>query len=74
MNWFLFLKLKMCDTDRPYKWTPPPLPSKVIWDFGILGFRGSLSYEGVYFVGGGHFILHPFSHFEMQDFKNSKSF
>ena len=28
---------------------------------------------GVYFFGGGQFILHPFSHFEMQDFKNSKS-
>ena len=29
---------------------------------------------GLYFVGGGQFILHPFSHFEMQDFKNSESF
>ena len=28
---------------------------------------------GVYFFGGGQFILHPFSHFEMQDFKNSKT-
>ena len=30
--------------------------------------------RGVYFVGGGHFILCPFSHFEMQVFKNSKYF
>ena len=28
----------------------------------------------VYFVRGGQFILYPFSHFEMQDFKNSKNF
>ena len=29
---------------------------------------------GVYFVRGGQFILHSFSHFEMQDFKNLKNF
>ena len=39
---------------------PPLLDVKRMW--------------GVYFIGGGQFILRPFSHFEMQDFKNSKLF
>ena len=42
----------------------------------IFNFRG-VSYEGVrglYFLGGGQFILCPFSHFEMQDFKTPKIF
>ena len=53
------------------------------WNFGFSGEvkiflisgRG-LPYEGggVYFVRGGQFILHSFSHFEMQDFKNLKNF
>ena len=30
--------------------------------------------SGIYFLRGGQFILHPFSHFEMQDLKNSKTF
>ena len=36
---------------------------------GVIG----LSYEGGYSVRGGQFILHPFSHFEMQHFKISKN-
>ena len=28
--------------------------------------------RGLNFIGGGQFILCPFSHFEMQDFKKSK--
>ena len=40
----------------------------------ILDFRGGggCAMRWVYFLGGGQFILHSFSHFEMQDFKNSK--
>ena len=47
------------------------------WVFGgsqnILDFRGVALWkrEG-YFFGGGQFILRPFSHFEMQGFKNWK--
>ena len=29
---------------------------------------------GLYFLGGGQLILCPFSHFEMQDFKNPNFF
>ena len=47
------------------------------WAFGrgqnIFNLRGVvLLGGGVYYVGTGQFIFHPFSHFEMQDFKNSK--
>ena len=30
--------------------------------------------QGVYYVGESQFIFCPFSHFEMQDFKNPKNF
>ena len=65
---------------------PPPCPANVrggVWNFGIWGFGGRSKYfrfQGrvvvlwgeSYFVGGGQFILHPFSYFEIQDLKNSK--
>ena len=56
------------------------------WDFGILSFlgevkifliSGGLFYDGggrLYLLEGGHFILCPFYHFELQDCKNSKIF
>ena len=60
-------------------------PTKVrgrSWNFGILGednifdFRdgGCPMREGLYFLGEGQFILCSFSHFKIQDFKNSKRF
>ena len=59
--------------------TPPPTKVRGSWNFGVWGGGFLISVggcpirEGVYFVGVGQFILHPFSHFEMQDFKNSKN-
>ena len=57
------------------------------YDFEFLGFGGGrhiLNFRGegacsmlkleVYFLGGDQFILRPFSHFEMQYFKNLKDF
>ena len=35
------------------------------------GRRGCPMMGGVYFVVGGQFIFRPFSHFQIQDFKNS---
>ena len=58
-------------------------PAKVrggFWNFGFLAevkiflISRGLSYGGVYFLGKGQFILRLFSHFEMQDFNNSKNF
>ena len=52
------------------------------WDFGggqnIFDFSGGggergCPVRGGYSVRGGQFILHPFSHFEMQHFKISKN-
>ena len=48
------------------------------WNFEFLGevkiylILGGCPMRGLYFLGGGQFVLHPFSHFEMEDFKNSK--
>ena len=42
-----------------------------IFDF-FLGGGGCPMRVGLYFLGGGQFILHLFPHFEMQDFKSSK--
>ena len=42
----------------------------------IFDFRGGGCWpvREIYFLGGGQFILDLFSHFEIQDFKNSKMF
>ena len=40
----------------------------------IFDLSCSMRGRGLYFFGGTQFILRLFSHFEMQDFKNSKSF
>ena len=57
------------------------------WNFGIFGFGGgeNIFYFGegggnpirgrlLYFILRGQFIVFPFSHFEIQDYKNSKIF
>ena len=59
--------------------TPTKVRGMEFWTFGlgqnIFDFRGRDSpMRGGHFLGEGQLILHRFSHFEMQDFKNSKSF
>ena len=48
-----------------------PLAKQNIFDFGGVVLQGA---GGLHFFGRGQFILRPFSHFEMQDFKISKTF
>ena len=40
----------------------------------LISGGGVVPWGGVDFMEGGWFILHPFSHFETQDFKNPKFF